>query len=193
MLVGGTGLYLRAVTDGLHFPGRFPAVAAALVAEVDAAGPPGTDARRRQVGALHRRLADIDPLAAGRMEPANERRVLRALEVALGSGRPFSSYGPGLERYPATPVRLVGIRPDLATLDRRIHERLVRQMDAGFLDEVRASGGPAGGLSRTARQALGYRELLAHVEGGAHPARGAGRGRAPHPRFRPPAMGLVPP
>lgn len=166
VLVGGTGLYLRAVTDGLHFPGRFPAVAAALQAEVDGAGPPGTEARGQHVAALHRRLAKVDPLAARRMEPGNERRVLRALEVALGSGRPFSSYGPGLERYPDTPVCLVGIRPDLATLDRRIQERLVRQMDAGFLDEVRVLAARPGGLSRTARQALGYRELLAHLDGG---------------------------
>ncbi|HEX8804575.1 MAG TPA: tRNA (adenosine(37)-N6)-dimethylallyltransferase MiaA, partial [Acidimicrobiales bacterium] len=80
LLVGGTGLYLRAVVDDLDIPGRFPAARAELEAEPD-------------TPALHRRLAGLDPVAAGRMEPTNRRRVVRALEVTLGSGRPFSSYG----------------------------------------------------------------------------------------------------
>jgi tRNA dimethylallyltransferase len=163
VLVGGTGLYLRAVVDGLCFPGRFPHVSARLTAELTAAGSPGSTERRRHVAELHTRLAELDPPAAARMEMANERRILRALEVTLGSGRPFSSFGPGLERYPDTPVKLIGIQPDLTGLDRRIHERLTRQMEAGFLDEVARLAARPRGLSRTARQALGYRELLAHL------------------------------
>ena len=85
LLVGGTGLYLRAVTDGLEIPGQFPAERAALDAEPDTAG-------------LYGRLRDLDPVAAGRMEPTNRRRVVRALEVTLGSGRPFSSFGPGKKK-----------------------------------------------------------------------------------------------
>ena len=112
---------------------------------------------------------------------------------ALGSGRPFSSFGPGLERYPATPVHLVGIRPDLGRPRRAHPERFVRLMDGGFLDEVRGLAGRPGGLSRTARQALGYRELLAHVEGGVTLPEARGRGRAAHPRLRPPTDGMVPP
>ncbi len=166
LLVGGTGLYLRAVTDGLEIPGRFPSVVADLVAELDAGGAPGTPGRGRRLAELHARLAALDPLAASRMEVANERRVLRALEVTLGSGRPFSSFGPGLERYPATRVAMVGIRPALDELDRRIGDRLRRQMADGFLEEVRSLADRPGGLSRTARQALGYRELLGHVEDG---------------------------
>ncbi len=166
VLVGGTGLYLRAVVDGLRFPGRFPHVSAGLMAELTAAGSPGSTERRRHVAQLHTRLAELDPLAAARMEMANERRILRALEVTLGSGRPFSSFGPGLERYPDTPVKLIGIQPDAAGLERRIHQRLTRQMEAGFLDEVVRLAARPGGLSGTARQALGYRELLAHLQEG---------------------------
>jgi tRNA dimethylallyltransferase len=83
----------------------------------------------------------------------------------VGSGRPFSSFGPGLDAYPATPFRLVGLRVGRAELDERIAERFEAQMDAGFLDEVRALRVRPGGISRTAAQALGYRELLAHLDG----------------------------
>ena len=105
-------------------------------------------------------------MAAARIEPGNERRLVRALEVTLGSGRPFSSFGPGLERYPPSPVTMVGMRRDAAESDRRIEERFTRLMDEGFLDEVRGLAARPGGLSRTARQALGYRELLTHLEDG---------------------------
>jgi tRNA dimethylallyltransferase len=157
LLVGGTGLYLRAVIDQLSVPGRFPDVAAALEAAAEA---PGGTPR------LHARLMALDPVAAARMAPNNRRRVVRALEVTLGAGRPFSSFGPGLDAYPATPFALVGIRFDPAVHDARIEKRFEDLLDAGFVAEVRALAARPGGLSRTARQALGYRELLAHVEQG---------------------------
>ncbi|HLM95051.1 MAG TPA: tRNA (adenosine(37)-N6)-dimethylallyltransferase MiaA [Acidimicrobiales bacterium] len=157
LLVGGTGLYLRAVVDRLSVPGRFPEVLGPL--EVEADLPGGTQR-------LHERLAGLDPTAAARMEPTNRRRVIRALEVTLGSGRPFSSFGPGLDAYPPTPFSLVGIPFVAAVHDARIEERFRRLLEAGFVDEVRALARRPGGLSRTARQALGYRELLAHVEEG---------------------------
>lgn len=152
VLVGGTGLYVRAVVDDLQLPGSFPDARVALDAEPD-------------TGLLHRRLARLDPVAAGRMEPTNRRRVLRALEVTLGSGRPFSSFGPGLEAYPASPLAQVGLRLPLDVLDARIARRFRAMLDAGLLDEVRALLRRPGGLSRTAGQALGYRELGAHLEG----------------------------
>ncbi len=157
LLVGGTGLYLRAVVDDLDLPGRWPEIAAALNAEAD--GPGG-------VAALYARLAELDPPAAMRVEPGNRRRLVRALEVTLGAGRPFSSFGPGLAVYPPTPVVLVGIRFDPAIHDALIDRRFRSLLDAGFLAEVEALAARPPGLSRTARQALGYRELLAHVEGG---------------------------
>jgi tRNA dimethylallyltransferase len=157
LLVGGTGLYLRAVVDGLEVPGRWPAVAAEL--ETEAERPGG-------VALLHERLRALDPVAASRTTATNRRRVVRALEVTIGSGRPFSSFGPGLEAYPPSPFTLVGIPLDRAALDRRIEERFACLLRRGLVEEVRALAGRPGGLSRTARQALGYREVLAHVEQG---------------------------
>ncbi len=151
VLVGGTGLYVRAVIDELRIPGRYPAVRAALEAEPD-------------TEALHQRLAELDPVAAGRMEPSNRRRIVRALEVTVGSGRPFSSYGPGLSHYPATAFVQVGLRWDRDRLAERIAARYQRQMADGFLDEVRSLA--QGPISRTASQALGYKELLGHLRGG---------------------------
>ena len=166
LLVGGTGLYLRSVIDDLSLPGRFPRASAELTAGLDAAGPVGSPDRQAACRALHERLTRLDLRAAARIEPANERRVVRALEVTIGSGRAFSSFGPGLGRYPPSPVAQVGIRRRPEEVDRRIAERFERLMDAGLLDEVRSLAARPGGLSRSARQALGYRELLAHLEGG---------------------------
>jgi tRNA dimethylallyltransferase len=156
VLVGGTGLYHRAVVDGLSIPPRWPVIAAELEEQADSAG----------LAVLYQRLASLDPLAAGRMNPTNRRRVLRALEVTLGSGRPFSSFGPGLGSYSPARCRIVGLRMDRGELAARLSARLDEQVAAGFVDEVRELAGRPGGLSRTARQALGYRELLAHVEDG---------------------------
>jgi len=166
LLVGGTGLYLRAVTDDLSFPGRYPSVAADLVAGLDRTGPEGSGGRLAGCAELHDRLERLDPVAASRIEPGNERRLVRALEVTLGSGRPFSSFGPGLERYPPSRFALVGVDRGPEESDIRITDRFARLMDEGLLEEVRRLAARPGGLSRTARQALGYRELLAHVEDG---------------------------
>jgi tRNA dimethylallyltransferase len=159
LLVGGTGLYLRAVVDDLAIPGRYPDVAAALEAELDDG--------RAGIADLHARLAALDPVGAARMAPTNRRRVVRALEVTLGSGRPFSAFGPGLEAYPANGMAQVGLFLPPEAIDRRIEDRFGRMVEAGLVDEVRALAARPAGISRTARQALGYREVLAHVEEGA--------------------------
>lgn len=158
LLVGGTGLYLRSVVDDLRIPPRFPAIASDLERRASLAGG---------VQALHTELASLDPQAAARTTAANRRRIVRALEVTLGTGRPFSSFGPGLTAYPPTPVVLVGLPFDPEEVDRRIEERFGRWMQEGLLEEVAALTRRPAGLSRTARQALGYKELLAHVEDGA--------------------------
>lgn len=152
VLVGGTGLHLRAVVDALDIPPQYPAVRAELDADGD-------------TEALHRRLAELDPVGAARMEPTNRRRVVRALEVTLGSGRPFSSFGPGLESYGPTRFRLIGIRRPRPVIDERIVARYREQMHLGFLAEVRRLAADPRGVSRTASQALGYRQLFAHVAG----------------------------
>jgi tRNA dimethylallyltransferase len=150
LLVAGTGLYLSTVVDHLEIPGQYPEVRAGLEAEPD-------------TEVLHRRLADLDPVAAGRIEPGNRRRTVRALEVAVGSGRPFSSYGPGLQAYPPTPITMIGLRWPRPLLAARIATRVERMLEAGLLSEVERVA--AGGLSRTAAQALGYKELIEHLEG----------------------------
>ena len=152
LLVGGTGLYLRSVVDDLDVPGRYPEARDALEQEPDTA-------------ALHRRLTVLDPVAAGRMEPTNRRRIVRALEVTVGSGRPFSSFGPGLDVYPASRFHIVGVGLPHEIVAARIEERYRQQVADGFLDEVRRLLADPRGLSRTARQALGYRELIAHLDG----------------------------
>ncbi len=152
VLAGGTGLYHRAVIDDLDIPARFPDAAAALEQEPD-------------TSALHLRLAELDPVAASRIEPANRRRILRALEVTVGSGRPFSSYGPGLGEYPPGDIFQVGLWLARAEVDHRIEQRYHRQMADGFLAEVEALAVRHPPLSRTASQALGYKELLACLDG----------------------------
>jgi len=150
ILAGGTGLYVRAVIDRFDIPGQYPQVRAELETESDTA-------------ALHRRLAAVDPVAAERMEPSNRRRVLRALEVTVGSNRRFSSYGPGLTHYPSTPFVQVGLQLERSEVDQRIAVRFNQQLDDGFVDEVMRLSELK--LSRTACQALGYKELLAHLTG----------------------------
>jgi tRNA dimethylallyltransferase len=155
LYVGGTGLYARAVLDDFDIPRQYPEVRATL------------EARRGDLAGLYDELASLDPLGASRMEPTNERRVMRALEVTLGSGRPFSSYGPGLRSYGPVRVIQVGLRGDVDVLDERIEERFRAWMQEGLLDEVRTLRAAPRGLGRTARQAVGYRELLRHLEEGA--------------------------
>jgi tRNA dimethylallyltransferase len=151
VLVGGTGLYLRAATDGLTIPGRYPATLLEL--------------HDQPTDALHARLQQLDPIATARMTTTNRRRILRALEVTIGSGHPFSSYGPGLEVYPPTPFHLVGIALPSAVVAARIAARYEQQLDDGLLDEVERLVARPGGMSRTAAQALGYKELAAHLRG----------------------------
>lgn len=153
VLVAGTGLYLRAVIDPLEIPGRFPEVRAVLHQRVASEG----------VRALYAELVERDPRAAERIEPDNVRRVVRALEVTIGSGRAFSSYGPGLAVYPPSAVRQFGLRWSRAALRERIAARVHAMIAAGFVAEVETLARAP--MSRTAAQALGYREILAHLAG----------------------------
>ena len=156
LYVGGTGLYGRAVLDDLAIPGQYPGVRAVLEARVESDLP-----------ALYEELRRLDPVAASRMEPTNARRVVRALEVTLGAGRPFSSYGEGLVHYGPVRVVQVALQTDFEQLDERITRRFRAWMEQGLLAEVTRLASSSGGLSRTARQAVGYRELLRHIEEGA--------------------------
>jgi tRNA dimethylallyltransferase len=155
LLVAGTGLYLRSLTDPMEIPGRWPEERARLEERLVGEGP----------AALHRQLTEVDPTAAARMEPTNDRRIVRALEVTLGSGRPFSSFGPGIDTYPPVPFRFVGLRWSRPVLAQRIAVRVHRMIDAGLVAEVAALLDAPAGLSRTAAQALGYKELIEHLRG----------------------------
>ena len=150
LLVAGTGLYLTAAIDRLELPGVWPDVRATIEAEPDTA-------------VLYARLKDLDATAAERIDPGNRRRIVRALEVSVGSGQPFSSFGPGVGAYPPTDIAQYGIRWPRAELAERIERRVATMMATGLLDEVAHLA--AHGLSPTARQALGYKELLDHLDG----------------------------
>ncbi|MFM8999717.1 MAG: tRNA (adenosine(37)-N6)-dimethylallyltransferase MiaA [Actinomycetota bacterium] len=155
LLVGGSGLYFRAVVDDLEFPATDPDLRAALEAEAEREGQP----------ALYARLAATDPIAASRIEPGNVRRTVRALEVAAVTGRPFSSFGSDWGAYPSERVRAVGVLPDRAAIDRRIEARVRSMVDAGFVDEVRGLLA-RGGIGRiTAGQAIGYADVARHLAG----------------------------
>jgi tRNA dimethylallyltransferase len=152
VVVGGTGLYVRGLVDDLEVPGQWPAVRDELEREPDTA-------------VLHRRLVELDPVAASRMEPGNRRRIVRALEVTIGSARPFSSFGPGLATYLPVATVQVGLEWPLDELDRRIEARAHAMVEGGLVEEVTRLAARGPGLSRTARQALGYREVLEHLDG----------------------------
>ena len=152
LFVGGAGLYQRAVIDNLDIPGQFPEVRIELEGSASDAAE------------LFGQLLREDPVAAARIEPTIARRLIRALEVTRGSGRPFSSFGKGLRHYAAPRVVQVGLNCELDVLDVRIRGRFEAWMDEGLLEEVAELKDR--GMSRTARQAVGYRELLRHLEEG---------------------------
>jgi tRNA dimethylallyltransferase len=155
LLVAGTGLYLRAITDPMEMPGVWPELRAQLEARLESDG----------AEVLHAELVALDPVAASRIEPGNGRRTVRALEVCVGSGRPFSSFGPGLDTYAPTRFVQIGLRWPRDVLARRIEQRVHQMMAAGLVAEVAALLARPQGLSRTARQALGYKELIEHLDG----------------------------
>ena len=145
LLVGGGGLYYRAVVDDLRFPGTSAQDRGLLLAEGTALGS----------SSLHARLASVDPTAAARIEPSNLRRTVRALEVAAATGRRFSSFAIAWERYPAGGLRAAGVLLPRAVLHRRIEER-VGTMMPGLLEET------AGLLDRGLG---GYAEAVACLRG----------------------------
>ena len=152
LLVAGTGLYLTAVIDDLVLPGEFPETRATLEQEPNTA-------------LLFDQLAQLDPIAVEKIERSNRRRIIRALEVCIGSGRAFSSFGPGTSAYPENGVVQIGLRWNRDRLAQRVADRVYAMMNEGLLSEVTALRNSKDGLSRTAAQALGYKELLLHLDG----------------------------
>ncbi|WP_328916564.1 MULTISPECIES: tRNA (adenosine(37)-N6)-dimethylallyltransferase MiaA [unclassified Streptomyces] len=153
VLVGGSGLYVRAVIDVLEFPGTDATVRARLEAELDMRGS----------GALHARLAAVDPEAARAILPSNGRRIVRALEVVEITGQPFTANLPSHEPHYDT-VQL-GVDVPRPELDERITLRVDRMWEAGLVAEVRALEAEGLRKGRTASRALGYQQVLAALAG----------------------------
>jgi len=165
ILVGGTGLYFRALLNGLSpMPKADPALRAAIAAEAEARGWP----------ALHAELAVIDPESAARIQPTDPQRIQRALEVYRLSGKPLSQWQrlpPEQPRLPVRTVKLIVAPNDRTVLHTRIAQRLDAMLSAGFLDEVRAlrtlpelAAHPAP-LDLPALRAVGYRQAWQHLGG----------------------------
>ncbi len=154
IVVGGSALYVRAIVDDFEFPGTDPTLRAEL------------DAELARVGAeqLHARLAAQDPGAAARIEPANGRRIVRALEVGALTGEPYTARLPS-RTYLLPGVTQIGLDLDRPTLDVRIAQRVDQMWEAGFVEEVRRL--TAAGLREgvTASRALGYRQILQFLDG----------------------------
>ncbi|MFD2093870.1 tRNA (adenosine(37)-N6)-dimethylallyltransferase MiaA [Blastococcus deserti] len=153
LLVGGSGLYVRAVLDELDFPGTDPAVRARLEDDLATVGP----------AALHRRLAGLDPAAAAAVLPSNGRRIVRALEVIELTGGPFRARLPAPR--PHYPAVVVGLDRDPADLDERVAVRVDRMWAAGFVEEVAALAADGLREGPTASRALGYAQVLAQFDG----------------------------
>ena len=152
-LVGGSGLYVRAVLDELEFPGTDPAVRARLESELDQVGP----------AQLHARLARLDPVAADNVLPTNGRRIVRALEVIELTGAPFRAQLP--DPRPHYPALIIGLDRAAPELDERIAVRVERMWAAGFVAEVEALAADGLRDGPTASRALGYAQVLAQFDG----------------------------
>lgn len=155
LLVGGSGLYLRAVVDQLGFPGTDPGTRAQLETLAIVLGPER----------VHGYLRGLDPVAADRIEPENVRRTIRALEVAAVTGRPFSSFAEAWDRFEPERVRVAGIEVPRDLLATRIEARVSGMLEAGLLEEVRALMDRGLGGWLTASQAIGYAEFARHLRG----------------------------
>jgi tRNA dimethylallyltransferase len=153
VLVGGSGLYIRAALGELDFPGTDEAIRGRLEAELARQGP----------GPLYERLRIQDPVAAANILPSNGRRIVRALEVIELSGRPFSATMPGYDG--GRPAIQLGVQVDRAELDRRIEARVDRMWAAGFEAEVRHLAAHGLRDGKTASRALGYQQMLRHLDG----------------------------
>lgn len=153
VLVGGSGLYARAVLDDLTFPGTDPQIRSRLEAELAEVGP----------AVLHARLSTVDPLTGGRIQPQNGRRIVRALEVIELTGEPYSSTLPAYDSLYDTVH--IGLDIDPADLDARMQLRVERMWEQGLVEEVRAL--ESRGLRRgvTASRALGYAQGLSYLDG----------------------------
>lgn len=156
LLAGGTGLYVRAVVDGLAIPKvePQPALRAELEAEVTARGS----------HALVERLHLLDPISAARLDPANHRRLMRAIEVSVVTGVPFSAQQ-GRRATPYRTALLLGLNMERQALYRRADQRIERMLRAGLVEETQALVARGYDPALPSMSSLGYREILAYLRG----------------------------
>lgn len=153
LLVGGSGLYVRAVLEEFDFPGTDPVVRARLERELTAGGP----------APLYERLRVADPVAARHILPGNGRRIVRALEVIELTGRPFAASLP--TPTPHYPSVRIGVDRPAEELDERVATRVARMWTAGLVEETRMLVGRGLPAGRTASRALGYQQVLRVLAG----------------------------
>ena len=153
IVVGGSGLYLRALLDVFEFPATDPEVRARLEARAQAEGP----------GPLHRELAAVDPAAAAKINAANAKRIVRALEINEITGAPMDSSLPRHEYE--IPAVQIGLDLAYGVLDPRIDARVDAMWSHGLVDEVRELERRGLREGVTARRAVGYAETLRHLDG----------------------------
>jgi tRNA dimethylallyltransferase len=153
LLVGGTGLYVRAVVDGLAIPAVAPNPA--LRSELEAV------AREQGTAALHARLTGLDPVAAGRIDVHNPRRLIRALEVCLLSGRPISEQQ-GTRPTPYQPL-ILGLTMDRPALYQQADRRIDRMLKLGLVEETRRLVAAGYAWELPSMSSLGYREIGAYL------------------------------
>ena len=153
IIVGGSGLYVRALTDDLDFPGTDPAVRARLSERAEREGAP----------VLHAELSRVDPVAAERIEASNTRRIVRALEVIEITGRPFSASLPRYEDI--APTVHLALRCQRALLDLRISARARAMFEGGLVEEAEALVAEGLREGETASRAIGYAQALAVIDG----------------------------
>jgi len=159
LLVGGTMMYFRTLTGGIA---ELPAADPGLRAEID------REAGERGWPALHARLAEVDPVAAARINPNDSQRVQRALEVWLASGKALSAWQQdGAQGSPRYDYLRIGLWPARRrTLHERIEARLNAMLNNGFLEEVRGLREREGLTGRhPSMRAVGYRQLWEHLDG----------------------------
>jgi tRNA dimethylallyltransferase len=155
VVVGGTGLYIKALIDELNFPDRDPDVRERLFAEAEELG----------ATAMHQRLAALDADAAALIPEQNLRRVIRALEVIELTGEPYAASLPRNERSYYPQAQQFAIRVEREVLNERISERVAQMWRDGFLSEVEKLVAQGLRDGRTARAAIGYAQVLAALEG----------------------------
>lgn len=153
IIAGGSGLYVRALTDGLDFPGTDPAVRTRLTERAEHEGTP----------ALYAELARLDPVAAERIEASNTRRIVRALEVIEITGRPFSATLPRYEDV--APTVHIALRCERRLLDTRINARAYAMFERGLVEEAEALIDQGLRQGETASRAIGYSQALAVIDG----------------------------